>query len=280
MRELYGRSLKGYQLADLHMHTKGSIDVARRGGMTPGEAVFLARKSGLSAIAITDHDNIDSSFEGQQYAAANGLDIQVVTGMEITTKDGHLIGVFLKEGISAVVERGDHGVVRRSMKNVIKKIHGQGGLAIVPHPFYKRLDSADRELFNSLERSTDPDVYIDGYEVHNMGVVDASSMGGDGYRDSNTFAQEYRRSHKGRLGAAVGSSDGHRLTVGRGLTAYKGDLYAAIKNQETMAVVLDPEDHGRLLRNAVDTFGLERVIDNIPKRDRDKVRQFISEIAS
>ncbi len=281
MRELYGRSLDGFKLADLHMHTRGSLDVSRRGGLEPHEAVLQAQTFGLSSIAITDHDNISSSLEAQRYSQVNNLAIEVVSGSELTTRDGHLIGIFLHEDIPVELstEKGLDGKIPRiSMKNAIRKIHQQGGLAIIPHPFYKRLDSARKNTLTAIYQSKDPQVYIDGYEVHNQGVIDASSRGGDGHRDSNDDAIRYRLAHKGELGAMIGSSDGHRLTVGRGLTAYRGDLYTSIRNEETRAVVLDREDHARMLRETLEVFGMERVIDNLPMKDRGKAKEFIASV--
>jgi predicted metal-dependent phosphoesterase TrpH len=75
---------------DLHLHTTFSD-----GTYSPVEVVDLARRSGLSAIAITDHDTIDGYAPTKQLA---GSAIEVVSGVEITAewrgRELHLLGYF------------------------------------------------------------------------------------------------------------------------------------------------------------------------------------------
>lgn len=79
---------------DLHMHTTASD-----GDYAPGKLVEKAKAAGLSTIAITDHDTLD----GVPIAAAEGekLGIHVVTGVELSTKEGKksvdILGYGLKE---------------------------------------------------------------------------------------------------------------------------------------------------------------------------------------
>jgi predicted metal-dependent phosphoesterase TrpH len=76
--------------ADLHLHTTFSD-----GSYTPAQLVDLARRSGLSAIAITDHDTFAAIGPARQAAGAS---IEVIAGVEITTefrgKELHLLGYF------------------------------------------------------------------------------------------------------------------------------------------------------------------------------------------
>lgn len=75
---------------DLHLHTTFSD-----GTYTPTEIVDLARRSGLSAIAITDHDTLAGIGPARRAAAAT---LEVVSGVEITAefrgKELHLLGYF------------------------------------------------------------------------------------------------------------------------------------------------------------------------------------------
>jgi len=64
---------------DLHTHTTASD-----GTLSPKELVQLAKRCGLSAIAITDHDTIDGLEEG--LAAGKHTDIEVMTGVEISAE--------------------------------------------------------------------------------------------------------------------------------------------------------------------------------------------------
>lgn len=73
---------------DLHLHTTFSDGVYR-----PAEVVDLARRSGLSAIAITDHDTL-AGIAPTRLAAGESL--EVVSGVEITAefhgRELHLLG--------------------------------------------------------------------------------------------------------------------------------------------------------------------------------------------
>ncbi|MFO0876649.1 MAG: PHP domain-containing protein [Gemmataceae bacterium] len=77
--------------ADLHLHTTSSD-----GLYTPAQVVDLARRSGLAAIAITDHDTL-AAVELAQQAAGKAL--EVVPAVEITaefqSKEIHLLGFFV-----------------------------------------------------------------------------------------------------------------------------------------------------------------------------------------
>jgi predicted metal-dependent phosphoesterase TrpH len=78
--------------ADLHVHTTCSD-----GCYTPAEVVDLARRSGLAAVAITDHDTFDGIADAE--VAASGSGLEIVPGVEITAEhDGrelHLLGYYV-----------------------------------------------------------------------------------------------------------------------------------------------------------------------------------------
>ncbi|MFI5279977.1 MAG: PHP domain-containing protein [Gemmatimonadales bacterium] len=74
---------------DLHLHTTCSDGTA-----TPEEAVALAQKGGLSAIAVTDHDTTAGCERAR--TAAEPLGLRVIAGIEISCVQGgaemHLLG--------------------------------------------------------------------------------------------------------------------------------------------------------------------------------------------
>jgi predicted metal-dependent phosphoesterase TrpH len=78
--------------ADLHLHTRYSDGV-----LTPFELVGRAKKVGLDAIGITDHDNVDGVAEAID--AGSQLGVEVIPGVELgATVDGreiHLLGFFI-----------------------------------------------------------------------------------------------------------------------------------------------------------------------------------------
>lgn len=79
---------------DLHTHTTYSD-----GTYTPEQLIKYALKKELKAIAITDHDTIDSISEGKYYSEK--YNIEFISGIEISThfnkKEIHIVGLFIDE---------------------------------------------------------------------------------------------------------------------------------------------------------------------------------------
>jgi 3',5'-nucleoside bisphosphate phosphatase len=83
---------------DLHAHTDESD-----GSFSPAELVKLARRIGLSALAITDHDTFDGYEKAVEFA--RGTELELVCGIELNTRMGndktlrrrsvHLLAYFL-----------------------------------------------------------------------------------------------------------------------------------------------------------------------------------------
>lgn len=74
---------------DLHIHSyPNSHDVTDQ-TMTPAAVVSTALASGLSLIAITDHNEISGVQDA--LAAAVGSSLVVIPGVELSTSDGHLL---------------------------------------------------------------------------------------------------------------------------------------------------------------------------------------------
>ena len=80
------------RVADLHLHTCYSD-----GTFTPAELVREAHTRGLSTIAVTDHDTVDSVPEAA--ATARALGVELIPGIELSTQTGqediHLLGYFV-----------------------------------------------------------------------------------------------------------------------------------------------------------------------------------------
>ena len=79
------------RMIDLHVHTTASD-----GTFTPSEVVSLAKKAGIAAVAITDHDTIDGVEEAIN--KAKGENLELVPGVEISvgdTEDIHIVGLYI-----------------------------------------------------------------------------------------------------------------------------------------------------------------------------------------
>ncbi len=103
---------------DLHIHSQYSDD----GQGSPKNIIKLLQKKGLHGMAITDHNTVEGSLKALKVAPK---DFIVIPGVEISTKDGHIIALNVKEDIARNL----------SIEVTIDKIIDLGGLAIVPHLF-------------------------------------------------------------------------------------------------------------------------------------------------
>lgn len=99
---------------DLHTHSTASD-----GSLTPAELVGLARRSGLQAIALTDHDTVNGLPEA--LAAGEEQGIEVVPGCELSVSAPkgfiHIVGLFLPEKPVKLMEGMQYLRDRRADRN-------------------------------------------------------------------------------------------------------------------------------------------------------------------
>jgi predicted metal-dependent phosphoesterase TrpH len=215
--------------ADLHLHTDFSDGLNR-----PAEVVRAACKAGLQVIAVTDHDILEGAFKARDYAVRNGLALEVVVGEEISTVNGHVIGLFLEKFVPP----------RLTAKRTVELIHKQGGLAFLPHPFHWYV-GRDSKFPKAVELLGD--IPFDGIETINHG-------------DPLSYATNWRAEKLLRIHqlAAIGASDAHDSHfIGMACTEFPGnsgeDLRKAILNRTTQAQYLrhwKPKDIFRHLKGA------------------------------
>ena len=89
---------------DLHTHSTCSD-----GSMTPAELVKHAKSSGLSAVAISDHDTCDGVSEAVKAGAECG--IEVVPAIELSAKsdtETHILGYFIDPSSPALLSAVDY----------------------------------------------------------------------------------------------------------------------------------------------------------------------------
>ena len=103
---------------DLHVHTNYSKD----GESSVEEIIRAAELAGLDAIAITDHDSIN----GAKKALACETSVLVIPGIEVTTKQGHLLVL----GVTDIIPAG------LDVETTVAIARRMGGLLILPHPYH------------------------------------------------------------------------------------------------------------------------------------------------
>ena len=113
-------------MVDLHTHSTCSD-----GTLTPTELVALAAQSGITALALCDHNNVDGLPEFLEAAAIHGID--AVPGVEFSTEyqgaELHILGLFIREEryeavrtrLAKLLEDKD-----RSNRDLIRSLAGEG----------------------------------------------------------------------------------------------------------------------------------------------------------
>ncbi|MFA6006014.1 MAG: PHP domain-containing protein [Patescibacteria group bacterium] len=211
-----------WKAADLHLHTNFSDGSAK-----PEEIVDASIRAGLDAIAITDHDNIESSVLSVDYALRHSLPIEVIPGIEVSTKHGHVIVLNTFSGIP----RG------MSLVDTILYAHQLGGYIVIPHPNLPRSSSVPFQLISTIINSPDPGLYIDGIEIFNASgarLQQADKTGLVFGREINVRKFIAKNIHNPKIGALLAGSDGHSKHVGYGITAYNSQsVLEAVASKQT-----------------------------------------------
>jgi len=178
--------------------------------------VEQARVVGLDVIAVTDHDTIDGALRAADFASRRGR-LEVIVGEEVSSRDGHIVGLFLEKRIRPGM----------TASATVHAIHDQGGLAVAVHPFWR----TQRRTRHA--------------RVHGVGWL-AAELPFDAIEVENAtpgfylFNQLARRLNMGLGSAAVGGSDAHIVdAIGRAYTEFVGKtpkaLRGAIESGTTVA---------------------------------------------
>ena len=139
---------------DFHVHSKYSFDCF----LAPQKIIGLARRCHIDGLAIADHDTMAGVAEFKRLAP----DLYIISAQEISTKDGDILGLFLRDEIKP----------NPDARAVIGQIKAQGGLAILAHPFkwphVSRQDDFLKE-FDAIEvfnaRNNIPLPYLENFKA-------------------------------------------------------------------------------------------------------------------
>lgn len=109
---------------DLHCHSEASPDCS-----TPLELIPpRCGERGINVQAITDHNTIDGALRLQEILEKKRdlfPFLRIIVGEEISSTDGEIIGLYLKERVEAGL----------SPEETVERIRAQGGLVLLPHGF-------------------------------------------------------------------------------------------------------------------------------------------------
>jgi predicted metal-dependent phosphoesterase TrpH len=195
--------------ADLHLHTNLGDGTA-----SPARLLQEAKRHGLKVIAVTDHDHMEGAKRVQELLDRTGGDIQMIWGCEVTSRQGHFLGLFMKRPVKFLTH----------VEGAIEAIKEQGGLCIIPHPMGRLVPSLSLKKIEELLNRGYP---IDGIELYNPSPANAS------------VRARVRELNRQWGFAATGSSDAHFWQhIGAGYTLFPGetadDLRQAILSKTTL----------------------------------------------
>lgn len=208
--------------ADLHVHTSFSLDSFS----SPKKIAHRAIKKGIRVLAIADHLTIKGAEVLKKYVEKHKLPLEIITGEEIYTLSGHVVGFFLRQHVPS----------HQSLEETVRQIKEQGGFAIIPHISFE--EPKEEMMFRSrvsyVELINKPKLLkmIDGIEVTNFTLFE---------RDYETKARFINEKFLKK--AEIGSSDAHIVRhVGKSYTFFEGetaeDLKKAIAAGKTKAFII------------------------------------------
>lgn len=119
---------------DLHVHSYFSD-----GTKSPEELVRLASKTGVSALALTDHDTMDGVAQAQAVSAE--CDVEVIPGVEISVVHEeqvlHILGYYVDPMQDDLARALSTLQIARDERNekIIKKLQDRSGNRNFQHSF-------------------------------------------------------------------------------------------------------------------------------------------------
>lgn len=168
---------------DLHIHSERSPD----GCMPLAEIVERAKRAGLDGAAVCDHDRTL-----EDLPAFPGF--LLIPGVEVSTEYGHLLGLFVREPVET-----------REFQKAVERIHSQGGLAVLAHPFEHARDPGRIAPIAPL---------LDGVEVWNSRAERKN-------RSANAQAEAFAQAHG--LCRFAGSDAHVPQEIGHGVTTVRAE---------------------------------------------------------
>ncbi len=108
------------QTIDLHVHSNASD-----GTLSPTEVVLEAKKVGLCAFALTDHDTVDGIEEAkkavQNLKEKENYDLELISGVELSVgygkRDIHILGLFIDKDCASLKQSLEHMKQTRDKRN-------------------------------------------------------------------------------------------------------------------------------------------------------------------
>lgn len=206
-------TITGGMMIDLHCHTSPASPCS---SAPVGELIEEAKRIGLDAICLTDHNYIWQQSEIEDLKQKHGF--LVMRGNEITTDQGDILVFGMYRDIKGIIK----------VSNLRQEILAADAFMIVAHPIRGFLVFGAGQVGLTPEKAMEREVFrlVDAVEVLNGKVT----------KEENEFALKVARG----LGLPItGGSDAHEVEeIGKYATHFPGvikneqDLLAALKKGE------------------------------------------------
>lgn len=203
-------------IIDLHVHTSALSPCS---SLDPDEAVRTARDMGLDGICFTEHGRLWPVPELERLSAK--WDLPVFCGMEVETREGHMLVFGLQEEVPRILGAGE-------LREMVDRA---GGAVVYAHPFRGFLLFGFADLQMTIDEASRRKVFqlVEAVETYS----------GKSGKKENNLALEVC----GRLSVpGVGGSDAHSAgEVGKCVTVFKkrikstGELIHELKKGEFTA---------------------------------------------
>jgi len=184
-------------IVDMHIHTMVSSPCSV---IDPVECIERAIDIGLDAVVITEHDTLEGARVVKEMAA-DYPDLKVLVGMEVMSRESHLLIYGYDEDIGGVPPASE----------VVAAVASAGGIVVPAHPWRQPFGWFSGVLEKPLEETEFPDLF-DVIEMYN----------GQQTVEENKRGEEYCKT-TGAFG--IGGSDAHVLEdVGCVITEFEEDI--------------------------------------------------------
>jgi predicted metal-dependent phosphoesterase TrpH len=201
----------GTSKADLHIHSIYSDGL----DTIPQILDYVENHTDLDLIAIADHDDVRGAAAMRELAARRNSRVQVIMATEITTRQGHLLALFIERDFPML----------KSLRASMEMVYEAGGLVVAPHPL-SWVTASIREKTLLEVHATLPFHAVETFSPTIAGRMGHQRIG----------ALNADRLHLPELG----SSDAHALSmIALGYTYYPGttidDFRTALAEGKTIA---------------------------------------------
>ncbi|MEE9440448.1 MAG: PHP-associated domain-containing protein [Candidatus Thermoplasmatota archaeon] len=157
---------------DLHIHSQYSEDATG----SPKDIIKILQKKGLQGMAIADHNTVEGGLKALKVKPKEFI---VIPGVEISTKDGHMLALNVTENIKRHL----------SVEETVEKIIDAGGLPVVPHLFRNMSGIKKEKLRNIRTKISAIEVFnscsLPQTNLKTAKIAKEYSLGGTGGSDAH-----------------------------------------------------------------------------------------------